>query len=104
MKKRLLVVAVGPILLMAIAITVLTLTVIRTNIEEDTERTLQDVVYAYLASLEENEGLYEQKDDGTVWKGEFNIIRCTCRDRRKLNCFSRTACQEGNNICFHFIF
>lgn len=73
MKKRLLVVAVGPILLMAIAITVLTLTVIRTNIEEDTERTLQGVVYAYLASLEENEGLYEQKDDGTVWKGEFNI-------------------------------
>ncbi|MBE5941767.1 MAG: methyl-accepting chemotaxis protein [Lachnospiraceae bacterium] len=73
MKKRLLVVAVGPILLMAIAITVLTLTVIRTNIEEDTERTLQGVVYAYLASLEENEGLYEQKDDGTVWKGDFNI-------------------------------
>ncbi len=73
MKKRLLVVAVGPILLMAIAITVLTLTVIRTNIEEDTEGTLRGVVYAYLATLEENAGLYEQKDDGSVWKGDYNI-------------------------------
>ncbi len=73
MKKRLLIVAVGPILLMTIAIMVLTFTVIRTNIEEDTEGTLRGVVYAYLATLEENEGLYEQKDDGTVWKGDYNI-------------------------------
>ncbi len=73
MKKRLMVVAAGPILLMAIAITVLTLTVIRTNIEEDTEGTLRGVVYAYLTTLEENDGLYEQKEDGSVWKGDYNI-------------------------------
>lgn len=73
MKKRLMVVAVAPILLMAIAVTVLTLTVIRTDIEKDTERTLQGVVFTYLAAVEQNPGEYVQKEDGSVWKGEYDI-------------------------------
>ncbi len=73
MRKRLIAVAVAPILLMAIAITVLTLTVIRTDIERDTERTLQGVVFTYLAAVEQNPGEYVQKEDGSVWKGEYDI-------------------------------
>ncbi len=73
MRKRLMMVAVGPILLMAIAVTVLTLTVIRTNIEKDTERTLQGVVFTYLAAVEQNPGEYVQKEDGSVWKGKYDI-------------------------------
>ncbi|MBQ9984005.1 MAG: cache domain-containing protein [Lachnospiraceae bacterium] len=73
MKKRLMGIAIAPILLMGIAIMVLTLTVIRADVDKDTERTLKGVVYTYLAALEQNEGAYEQKEDGSVWKGEYDI-------------------------------
>lgn len=73
MKKRLMAIAVAPLMVMAIAIIVLTLTVIKTDIEEDTERTLQGVVFTYLAALEQNSGEYIMKGDGSVWKGDYCI-------------------------------
>ncbi len=73
MKKRLTAIAVGPLLLMAIAMIVLTMTVIRTDVDKDASRTLQGVTYSYLATIEQHEGAYELKEDGTVWKGDFNI-------------------------------
>ena len=73
MKKRLMAIAVAPLMIMVIAIIVLSLTVIKTNIEEDTERTLQGVVFTYLAAVDRYPGEYVQKDDGSVWKGDYNI-------------------------------
>lgn len=73
MKKRLMVLGILPLALMTIAVIVLCMTVIKTDIEEDTERTLQGTVYAYLATMEEYRGAYEQKADGSVWKGDHNI-------------------------------
>lgn len=73
MRKRLMAISVTPLLLMAIAIVVLTMTTIRSDIDKDVERTLQGVVYTYLAAIEQNDGVYEQKDDGTIWKGDYNI-------------------------------
>lgn len=73
MRKRLMGIAILPILLMGIAITVLTFTAIRADVDKDTERTLKGVVYAYLAALEQNEGDYQQKADGSVWKGDYDI-------------------------------
>lgn len=73
MRKRLMAVAVTPLLLMAIVIIILITTVVRSDIEADTEDTLHGIASTYLAAYEQNEGEYVQKDDGTVWKGEYNI-------------------------------
>lgn len=73
MRKRLMTVAATPLLLMTIVITVLIMTSVRADMEGDTERTLHGIASTYLAAYEQNEGEYEQKDDGTVWKGEYNI-------------------------------
>lgn len=73
MKKRLMGLAILPILIMGLAITILTFTAIRADVDMDTERTLKGVVYSYLASVEQNEGVYEQKADGSVWKGDYDI-------------------------------
>ena len=73
MKKRLMGIAIFPIVLMGIAITVLTFTAIRADVDKDTERTLKGVVYTYLAALEQNEGDYVQDEDGSVWKGDYDI-------------------------------
>lgn len=73
MKTRLMVLAVLPLTLMTLAVVILCMTAIRTDIEQDTERTLKGTVYAYLATMEQYDGDYEQKEDGSVWKGDFNI-------------------------------
>lgn len=73
MKKRLMAIAVAPLIIMVIAIMIVSLTVIKTDIEEDTERTLQGVVFTYLATVDQNPGEYVQKDDGSIWKGDYNI-------------------------------
>ena len=70
MKKRLMVLGILPLALMTLAVVILCMTVIRTDIEEDTERTLKGTVYTYLAAMEQFAGKYEQQEDGSVWKGD----------------------------------
>ena len=61
MKKRLMVLGILPLALMTLAVVILCMTVIRTDIEEDTERTLKGTVYTYLAAMEQFDGKYEQQ-------------------------------------------
>lgn len=73
MRIRLMGLAVIPLTLMTLAIVILCMTAIRTDIEQDTERTLKGTVYAYLEATQQHEGDYVQKEDGSVWKGDYNI-------------------------------
>lgn len=73
MRRRLIGVALTPLLLMVIAVVVLVMTVVRTNLEAESRNKLHGIASTLLEAYEQNEGAYEQKEDGSVWKGDYCI-------------------------------
>lgn len=58
MKKRIYALSLFPIVVMSIVIMILTMTVIKTNIEEDTETNLRGIACAVNSMYEQNSGDY----------------------------------------------
>lgn len=75
MKKKIMALSVFPLILMGIAIIILTMTSVRSEIEEDTESTLKGVAVAVSAAYEQNSGDYFETEDGDIWKGAYNISK-----------------------------
>ncbi|MGN0437328.1 MAG: methyl-accepting chemotaxis protein [Lachnospiraceae bacterium] len=75
MKKRIYGLSLVPIILMAAVIMLLTVTVIRENIVNDTENSLKGIACAVHSMYEQNSGEYIQADNGDVWKGAYNISK-----------------------------
>lgn len=75
MKKRIYGLSLLPIVLMATVIMILTVTVIRTDIEQDTENSLKGIASAVHSMYEQNSGDYIQAENGDIWKGAYNISK-----------------------------
>lgn len=75
MKKRIYALSLLPIILISAAIMILTVTVIRSNMEDDTENSLKGVASAVHSMYEQNSGDYIQAENGDVWKGAYNISK-----------------------------
>ena len=75
MKKKMLALALVPLLTMGILIMIFTNTIIHKQLVEDVENNLKGVATAYKAAYEQNSGDYVQADDGQIWKGAYNISR-----------------------------
>ncbi|MGN0495405.1 MAG: methyl-accepting chemotaxis protein [Lachnospiraceae bacterium] len=75
MKKRIYALSLFPIVVMSIVIMILTMTVIKTNIEEDTETNLRGIACAVNSMYEQNSGDYMQAENGDIWKGAYNISK-----------------------------
>ena len=75
MKKRIYALSLFPIVVMSIVIMILTMTVIKTNIEEDTETNLRGIACAVNSMYEQNSGEYMQAENGDIWKGAYNISK-----------------------------
>lgn len=73
MKKKMLALALFPLLTMGILIMIFTKTTIRKQLVEDVENNLKGVATAYKAAYEQNSGEYIEADDGQIWKGAYNI-------------------------------
>lgn len=73
MKKKLLALALFPLVTMGILILLFTGTTIHTQMTEDVENNLKGVATAYKAAYEQNSGEYLEADDGQIWKGAYNI-------------------------------
>ncbi len=73
MKKKLLALALFPLVTMGILILLFTGTTIHTQMTEDVENNLKGVATAYKAAYEQNSGDYLEADDGQIWKGAYNI-------------------------------
>lgn len=75
MKKKMLALALFPLLTMGILIFLFTGTTIRKQMVEDVENTLKGVATAYKAAYDQNSGDYMEADDGQIWKGAYNISK-----------------------------
>lgn len=75
MKKRIYGLSLLPIILMAAIIMILTVTVIRSDIVNDTENSLKGIASAVHSMYEQNSGDYVQAENGDVWKGAYNISK-----------------------------
>ncbi len=73
MKKKMLALALFPLLAMGVLIMIFMNTMIRKQLVEDVENNLKGVATAYKAAYEQNSGDYMQADDGQIWKGAYNI-------------------------------
>lgn len=75
MKKRIYGLSLMPIFFMAVVIMIFTMTVIRSNIVNDTESNLKGIAAAVYSMYEQNSGDYVQAENGDVWKGAYNISK-----------------------------
>lgn len=75
MKKRIYGLSLLPIILMATVIMIMTVTVIREDVEKDTENSLKGIASAVHSMYEQNSGDYIQAENGDIWKGAYNISK-----------------------------
>lgn len=73
MKRKILLVSVGPVLLMGLVIILLTTTKVKSQMQNDVRESLQGIAMAVDAFYNQKPGDYVEKSNG-VWKGVFELI------------------------------
>ena len=74
-KKKILLLAIGPILLLGIVSMALTLTMMRGSMLDEIQAALKGTAAATLAAYDQNAGQYTQSTNGYVWKGNYNVSK-----------------------------
>lgn len=75
LKKKILLVAIIPVLLIGLATVIITMTKVKSSLLQEVEEALRATASATLAAYEQNAGEYLQADNGDIWKGGYNISR-----------------------------
>lgn len=75
LKKKILLVAIVPVLLIGLAVIVITMTGVRSSLLQEVEESLRATASATLAAYDQNAGEYLQAENGDIWKGGYNISR-----------------------------
>ena len=71
-KKKILLLAIGPVLLLGIVSMALTLTMMRGSMLDEIQEALKGTAASTLAAYDQNAGQYIQSTNGDVWKGSYN--------------------------------
>ena len=74
-KKKILLLAIGPVLLLGIVTMALTLTMMRGSMLDEIQAALKGTAAATLAAYDQNDGQYIQSTNGYVWKGNYNVSK-----------------------------
>ena len=74
-KKKILLLAIGPVLLLGIVSMALTLTMMRGSMLDEIQEALKGTAAATLAAYDQNAGQYVQSTNGYVWKGNYNVSK-----------------------------
>ena len=75
LKKKILLVAILPILLLGIVTIIITLTKVKTSLINEVKDSLGGTAAATLAAYNQNSGNYLRAENGDVWKGGYNISK-----------------------------
>lgn len=75
LKKKILSVAILPILLLGIVTIIITLTQVKTSLINEVKDSLRGTAAATLAAYNQNSGNYLRAANGDVWKGGYNISK-----------------------------
>ena len=74
-KKKILLLAIGPVLLLGIVAMALTLTMMRGSMRDEIQEALKGTAASTLAAYDQNAGQYIQSTNGDVWKGSYNVSK-----------------------------
>ena len=74
-KKKILLLAIGPTLLLGAVAMILTLTMVRNSMMKEIEEALKGTAAATLAAYDQNTGEYLQTSNGDIWKGSYNVSK-----------------------------
>lgn len=74
-KKKILLMTIGPVLVLGIITIVLTLTMVRSSMVDEIEDALKGTAAATLAAYDQNAGDYIEASNGNIWKGSYNISK-----------------------------
>lgn len=75
LKKKILSVAILPILLLGIVTIIIVLTQVKTSMINEVKDSLGGTAAATLAAYNQNSGSYSRAENGDVWKGGYNISK-----------------------------
>ena len=75
LKKKILSVAVLPVLLLGIVTIVITLTQVKSSLISEVKDSLSGTAATTLAAYNQHSGSYLRADNGDVWKGGYNISK-----------------------------
>ncbi|MGN0485041.1 MAG: methyl-accepting chemotaxis protein [Lachnospiraceae bacterium] len=75
LKKRMILTAVFPVLILGGVVLILSMTKIRASLLQEIQNSLKGTAAATLAAYDQNTGEYLQTENGDVWKGGYNISK-----------------------------
>lgn len=75
LKKKILAVAILPVLLLGMVLIFITLTQVKSSLVNEVKDSLKGTAAATLAAYDQNSGEYLMTDNGDVWKGGYNISK-----------------------------
>lgn len=75
LKKRILLIAVFPVVLLGCAVILLAMTEVKGSLTDEIRESLKGTAAATLAAYDQNSGDYIQASNGDIWKGSYNISR-----------------------------
>lgn len=74
-KKKLLLGAIGPLILLAAVVIAITSTVVTSSMIKEIQNSLRATAISTLAAYEQNSGDYYEAVNGDIWKGNYNISK-----------------------------
>ena len=75
LKKKILSVAILPVILLGIVTIIITLTQVKSSLVNEVKDSLRGTASATLAAYNQNSGNYLRAENGDVWKGGYNISK-----------------------------
>lgn len=75
LKKKILTVAILPILLLGMVTIIITVTMVKGALVDEIQESLKGTAAATLAAYDQNSGEYLRAENGNVWKGGYNISK-----------------------------
>lgn len=94
-KKKILMIAVGPVLMLGVISIFFISTQVRKAVTSEIEEALKGTAAATLAAYDQNAGDYIQSTNGDIWKGSYNISKSeSLVDKIKSN--------SGMNVTFFY--
>lgn len=75
LKKKILAITVGPVLILGIITILFTVTMVKNSMMDETKDALKGTAAATLAAYDQNTGDYLETSNGDIWKGSYNISK-----------------------------
>lgn len=74
-KKKILAMTIGPVLILGLISVSFTLTMVKSAMTDEIQDALKGTAAATLAAYDQNAGDYKQASNGDIWKGSYNISK-----------------------------